>query len=528
MVLIKILLIEHHGIGGLAEFAIAYLTNGKGAVLESDMPFVNSEELISITELDRKVDTIVTETVTFPPLYKKYGNDGKVTYTNGGIGNDLIVYNDNEVREFRNEIKNHITNYGAITAVTSGNQRAFYSNISNPMKSKAYFCNDNSIIRDHAVTIIGWDDNYSRENFTGKAKPVNNGAYICLNTYGEESFDNGYIYISYEDSLIETYLYGIKSSSTVDYDNIYQYNPTGETTSIGTTDVKTGYIAEVFERKDNENETLNDVGIFIPSDMSLKIYVNPTGNNPSIGLCELVAQTGILAPGYHRIPIKKTNLLGKEFTIVIEQTSESNRFEFSIELAIENSLYSTIIGHPGKSLYSFDGYSWEAISDVEVLGLDMKTADMTIKAFTSKSDVIDIPEVNDEPIISTIYKIKGNDIYNVTHDTTVKNFKKNVTVMADNIEFYNESNKKLDENELITNGTTIKLTDESLYTIIVRGDTNCDGKISLVDLSKIVAHYGDENRYGLTGYILKAADMNFDEKITLTDVSQIVDLVGHL
>ena len=55
-----------------------------------------------------------------------------------------------------------------------------------------------------------------------------------------------------------------------------------------------------------------------------------------------------------------------------------------------------------------------------------------------------------------------------------------------------------------------------------------DGKISLVDLSKIVAHYGDENRYGLTGYILKAADMNFDEKITLTDVSQIVDLVGHL
>ena len=292
--------------------------------------------------------------------------------------------------------------------------------------------------------------------------------------------------------------------------------------------MKTGYIAEVFERKDNENETLNDVGIFIPSDMSLKIYVNPTGNNPSIGLCELVAQTGILAPGYHRIPIKKTNLLGKEFTIVIEQTSESNRFEFSIELAIENSLYSTIIGHPGKSLYSFDGYSWEAISDVEVLGLDMKTSDMTIKAFTSKSDVIDIPEVNDEPIISTIYKIKGNNIYNVTHDTTVKNFKKNVTVKADNIEFYNESNKKLDENELITNGTTIKLTDESLYTIIVRGDTNCDGKISLVDLSKIVAHYGDENRYGLTGYILKAADMNFDEKITLTDVSQIVDLVGHL
>ena len=159
------------------------------------MPFINNEELISLSELKKPVDTIVTETVTFPPLYKQYSNSGEIIYNNGGSGNDFIAYNEKEVKAFRNSIKNHIVNYGAISSVTAGSAREFYSDNSNVMNSKAYFCNDNKIIRDHAITIVGWDDNYSRDNFTGKAKPKNNGAYICLNTYGANSFNGGYIYI---------------------------------------------------------------------------------------------------------------------------------------------------------------------------------------------------------------------------------------------------------------------------------------------------------------------------------------------
>ena len=499
------------------------------------MPFINNEELISLSELKKPVDTIVTETVTFPPLYKQYSNSGEIIYNNGGSGNDFIAYNEKEVKAFRNSIKNHIVNYGAISSVTAGSAREFYSDNSNVMNSKAYFCNDNKIIRDHAITIVGWDDNYSRDNFTGKAKPKNNGAYICLNTYGANSFNGGYIYISYEDSLIESYLYGIKSAKKIDYDNIYQYNPTGETTSIGASGTSTGYIAEIFDKESNKNEVLTNVGVFIPIDMSLKIYVNPNGDDLSINSCELIAQTEMLAPGYHRIPVKNTNLSADKFAIVIEQNSEVNRFEFSIEVNIENSLLDTLVGHPGKSLYSSDAKKWISLSNINVDGINMKKADMTIKAFTSNGSIPDEPDspVDPEPIEeitvnSNIYQIKGNDIYKIQHNTKFKDFKKNIITNSKSLIFYDAQHQELNDNEIIKTSSILKLSNNTEYTLIVRGDLNCDGKISLVDLSKLIAYYGDERKYKITGNILKAADMNFDDKINLVDISQMVDLYGRL
>ena len=527
--------------GGLAQFAVAYLTNGRGAVLESQMPFENNSNLISLSDLNKSVDTVVTETVTFPELYKSYSQNGDIIYSNGGTGDSKIIYSDKEVEAFRNSIKNHIVNYGAISAVTAGNQERYYSNPNDITKSEAYFCNDESIERDHAITIIGWDDSYSRDNFTGAAKPKNNGAYICLNSYGTNNFKNGYLYISYEDVLIETYLYGIKSANSVDYDKIYQYNPTGENTSVGIKDLSVGYISEIFDRNSSQSENLQYVGVNIPRDMYLNIYVNPNGDNPSLDACKLVKSTNKLSAGYHRIAIDPINLTGNKFTVVIEEISDENRFEFSIEIAFRNSLYSTILGNPGKSLYSIDGYRWAALSSETVPGFDMRTADMTIKAFT-KNGYIEEPENPQQPeqpeepdnpvdtkkkITSTVYTIKNSDIYKVAYNTTAANFKNNISTDSDSIKIYDNKNNEIKDNELVKTGAKVNLSDGTVYTIIVRGDASCDGKITLVDLSKIIAHYGDENKYGLTGDPLKSADLNFDGKITLTDVSQIVSILGN-
>ena len=534
------------GQGGLAQFAVAYLTNGKGAILESQMPFEDNENIISLDELNKPVDTIATETVTFPSLYKRYAvDDGEVIYTNGATGDALVIYENEEVQAFRNAIKNHIVKYGAISAVTAGNEIKYYSNPTSPEKSSAYFCNDSSVIRDHAITIVGWDDNYSKDNFTGAAKPTSDGAYICLNSYGTENFQNGYLYISYEDSLIETYLYGIKSTSLVDYDKIYQYNPTGSNTSVALNNVSKGYISQVFDRDASKKETLKYVGIDLPADMSLKIYVNPTGNNPVLSACTLVATTEKLSAGYHRIPIEAVNLTGSKFAVVVEEISENGSFEFAIEIAFKDSIYSTILGNPGKCLFSSNGYSWASLASQNVSGFDMTTADTTIKAFVSdgyvNSETPEEPEEPGEPeeptnpieddkitIDSTVYTIQDTDIYKIAHETTIKDFKKNITTNSTNIEFYDSTNKKLEETEIIKNGTKMKLSDGTIYILIVRGDTNSDGTLTLVDLSQIVGHYGDENKHGLTGNAKKAADLNVDGKITLTDISQMVNILGHL
>jgi C1A family cysteine protease len=46
------------------------------------------------------------------------------------------------------------------------------------------FYDNQNTTTNHATLIIGWDDDYSRDNF-GIAKPTKNGAWLCRNTRGE-------------------------------------------------------------------------------------------------------------------------------------------------------------------------------------------------------------------------------------------------------------------------------------------------------------------------------------------------------
>ena len=68
----------------------------------------------------------------------------------------------------------------------------------------------------------------------------------------------------------------------------------------------------------------------------------------------------------------------------------------------------------------------------------------------------------------------------------------------------------------------LKLENGNVYTLIVRGDTNCDGKITLTDLSKLVLEYNETNGYRLEGVQLDSGDVNCDGKISLTDLSQLL------
>ena len=60
--------------------------------------------------------------------------------------------------------------------------------------------------------------------------------------------------------------------------------------------------------------------------------------------------------------------------------------------------------------------------------------------------------------------------------------------------------------------------------MIIRGDANCDGVLTLTDFSKLLLHYLEKRGYVLTGDAAKACDMNLDGKMSLTDVSQMIVL----
>ena len=84
----------------------------------------------------------------------------------------------------------------------------------------------------HDIVIVGWDDHYPKENFS--RSPEADGAFLCLNSWGSGFGEDGYFYVSYEDSQIG--LYGISYSGLEDaerYSRIYQTDLRGWTGQMG-------------------------------------------------------------------------------------------------------------------------------------------------------------------------------------------------------------------------------------------------------------------------------------------------------
>ena len=608
------------GNGGLLVVGLAYLTNGQGAVLEQDMPFKNEEKKISLSEIDKDVDTIVNDYYNFPTVHKEYERDAKgntvsVKYkkANGSL------YTESELEALRNMIKEHLVENGAIASMTGGNYTEYYNN-SNAFKATAYNCNTNTRIRDHAITIVGWDDNYPKENFGDGRMPSTDGAYIVLNSYGETSFDGGYIYISYEDFFIEEELYGVGSTGNVDYDKLYQNDYYGGIYRIGLDTQLTGSIGTSYDRDKSKKEILESIGVNISNYANIEVYVNPEDSSFATSKLVKVAETTeVLYPGFHRVDITPIELTGESFAIVVKQKSESGGFYFQIEANISNSAYS-LVESENRSYISLHGNTWTNITNLNVSGIDMTKADVCIKAYTVEDEVVIPDEPTDEPTeepenpegtepsdkpndpkpenpegtepsdkpndpkpenpegtepsdkpndpkpenpegtepsdkpndpkpeepedpkpsdkpddtepeekieITTNYTIKDGYIMNVDFNTTKEKALSNIKVNAGK-NIINSDGSSVDDDELVKTGMKLRLSDGSIYVIIVRGDINMDGLLSLIDLSKILLHYNGVKGFELNGDALKGADMNLDEKVSLVDVSQMIVLYNSI
>ena len=156
------------GSGGSYQLSTSYLTNGSGAIPESEMPFENNENIIDISQIQNKtVSSQVYDTVVFP---------------------DYRTATDENKAEIMNQIKQHIQNYGSVQASIHGNSSSLSAFNCYNNDTGAKFCNS-SIMHsiDHGVSIIGWDDNYSIDNFPEESKPTSNGAWIVRNSWGEKA-----------------------------------------------------------------------------------------------------------------------------------------------------------------------------------------------------------------------------------------------------------------------------------------------------------------------------------------------------
>lgn len=419
------------GGNGTRLMSLAYATGGYGPVYESDFSFEsvydeknNDASQYYLTDLDnvnleQKVRARVTDSIIFANISKKYDTNGEVTYNNSQ--DTSKTYSKEEVEVIRKLIKNQIKENGAVSAIfysdigVTSNRVYISANNYYNSQTKAFYCDNGTIQANHAVTIVGWDDTYSKENFPQNHQPINDGAYIVLNSWGEEFGENGYFYVSYDDSCIEREISAIKEIKTYNNEmneNVYQYDELGVSYGISLTGSNGKYLtsveaANVFDRKDtSKKEYLTEVGIGLMSTEGIEVYVNSQDGDVKNANTLVATATGTnaLESGYHSLKLANSiELTGEKFVIKVKYINE----EFPIiplEMNMEangiitktSSFYNSATSNKGESYILRKGTTWTDITDMSMGGKKIKNTNACIKGFSIVQD--ETPTINVEEI----------------------------------------------------------------------------------------------------------------------------------
>ena len=188
-------------------------------------------------------------------------------------------------------------------------------NSTNKSGAYCYIQNNYTYGANHAVTLVGWDDNYSKDNFNylpANSRPQNNGAWIVKNSWGAGGTyaaytDNGYNYISYEDtaSSLETCMF-FKAEPVDKYQHIYQYDGTLNIDDYVGLMSNHSKVANVFTAQGHEKvEAVSILTLEEGLGYTLELYKNLTSaTDPTSGTL-VGTQTGTIAyNGYHTIPLE--------------------------------------------------------------------------------------------------------------------------------------------------------------------------------------------------------------------------------
>ena len=296
--------------GGYGPMPIGYLASWLGPINETDDPFDDKG--------------------TLSPILNSLMHVQNVVYLN----RENFLDND--------EIKKAIMQYGAV-----GTSMYFDSNY---LRWEGYYC-WNLYPSNHAVTIVGWDDNYSRDHFYGLPSTCGDGAWIVRNSWGPNWNDDGYFYVSYYDEKfaqpgVSFLNYAIVLNDTIRYDKNYQYDIPGKS-DFYYSDAENIWYKNIFVAE--SSELLSGVSTYFEkvTDWTLSVIVN--------GEVKLTKE-GTSSSGYFTIDLGKFIHInaGDIFEVVFRvNNSDVTSFPISEKISFNKLLYKL-----GISYFSEDGENW--------------------------------------------------------------------------------------------------------------------------------------------------------------------------
>ncbi len=322
--------------GGEYTMAMSYLASWKGPVLESQDPYGDG---ISPDGLEPAVHVQEMQIIESKNL------DGikKAVFLYGGVQSSLYM---------------SVSDAG-------GNGSQFYN------ADREAYCYIGTEKANHDIVIVGWDDAYSAENFS--TTPEGDGAFVCVNSWGEHFGDNGYFYVSYFDSNIGLHnlVYtGIEDCNN--YDNIYQSDICGWVGQLGY-GREYAYFANVYRAR--ENEKLEAVSFYATGvDTEYQIYyVDQFKDEASLSNRVLLAAGSFSNAGYYTVKIDRNVKLtkGERYAIVVYIKTPNSVHPIAIEYNSDSST-STVDISDGESYISLYGDLWEHVEETQNCNVCLK------------------------------------------------------------------------------------------------------------------------------------------------------------
>ena len=276
-------------------------------------------------------------------------------------------------------------------------------------EDKSAYYNSYCDTSNHLVTIVGWDDSYSRLNFTQYDErwddeedyldeaPAHDGAWLVKNSYGKGWGKGGYYWLSYDDCYFNNneyasaYAYEMKSASRNEI--LYQYDGTASDAYIEVP--SGGSVANMFTVKgaSGKNEILKSVTLSLLYDTdinySIQVYTDCTDStNPTSGNAALTSpKTGTTdTPGFYTVDLNKNVTLkaGSKFAVVVTLSKSSgDAVKYDVDASYDTGGFlrfvSTVSKNQSFSRNSSSG-SWRDLYNEMNNPTDEEDAEKWVKA----------------------------------------------------------------------------------------------------------------------------------------------------
>ncbi len=243
----------------------------------------------------------------------------------------------------------------------------------------------------HAVTIVGYDDNYSKDNFKEGHQPQYNGAWIVKNSWGSSSEDfpnnnggwgvdgEGYFYLSYYDqSLTNVEVFDFDTSSIGDGNDhymvdSYSYMPTGSTNSQDSNDAT--LMSNIFTAEEDQVvKSLSTVTGTNNVTATYDVYLlDDDATGPTDGKHVASTSDTYQYSGFHRSDLSSGVAMkkGQRYSVVVTQRAVDGKYQYVLPSAYGKEFahvmgqlsYATGVVNEGESFLFSDG-KWQDWTEV--------------------------------------------------------------------------------------------------------------------------------------------------------------------